>query len=323
MPEPTSGTTIQRPDLGVLAYEYNLAASQRGFIARELFPVFMTPEKTADYPMIPIESLLKKPADTKRAPRGAYPRNDYQFETGTYNTYDRGLEEPLDDVERKLYARFFDAEQVTTERIIDNMLREEEARVAAMVFNTANITNTASVTTEWSTAATCTPKTDVKTAKAALRLATGVEPDAMAISKTVFDNLLVCAELKNYLQYTSPHLMETEEMQRQLLARYLGLQKVVVGNALYDSAKKGKSFSLTDIWDDEYALLFKLPVNAMDLKDPVLGRTFIWDKDGAEEMIVETYREERIRSDVYRARNYLDQNFMFTGAGYLLSNITE
>ena len=323
MPEPTSSTAIQRPDLGLLAYEYNMTASQRGFIAREIFPVFVTPEKTADYPIIPIEALLKKPADTKRAPRSGYPRNDYQFEDGTYNTHDRGLEEPLDDVERKLYRRFFDAEEVATNRCVDGMLREEEARVAGMVFNATNIPNNGDVSIEWSKLATCTMKADVKDARSTLRLATGVDPDALAVSKTVFDNMLLAKEFKDYLQYTNPHLMETLEMQKIMLARFLGLEKLVVGNALYDSAKKGKPFSLADIWDDEYALLFKLPMNGKDLKEPVLGRTFIWDKDGAEEMIVEVYREEKIRSDIYRCRNYLDQNFMFKGAAYLLGNISE
>lgn len=322
MPEPTSTTAIQRPDLGILAYEYNLAASQRGFIAGAIFPDFETPEKTADYPIITIESLLKKPKDTRRAPRSAYPRNDWQFETGTYNTKDRGLEEPLDDVERKLYARFFDAEAVTISRIVDGMLRDKEARVASMVFNTSNITHTGAVGIEWSTKATATPKSDVKDAIATLRLATGVAPDSLAISETVFNNLLVVAEMKDYLQYTSPHLMENLEAQKSVLARYLGLKNVVVGNALYDTALKGKSYSLADIWDDEYALLFKSPGNAMDLQEPVLGRTFIWNQDGGREMIIETYREEKSRSDIYRARNYFEENFMFTGAAYLLSNIT-
>jgi hypothetical protein len=83
MARPTSATTVQRPDLGQVAYEYMLDASQRGFIGLDVLPIFEVPEQSADYPVIPIESLLKIP-DTKRAPRGNYNRGDYEFEMGIY-----------------------------------------------------------------------------------------------------------------------------------------------------------------------------------------------------------------------------------------------
>jgi hypothetical protein len=37
--------------------------------------------------------------------------------------------------------------------------------------------------------------------------------------------------------------------------------------------------------------------------------------------VTESYREEQTRSDIYRVRQYTDEAFVFTGAGYLLSNI--
>ncbi len=321
MPRPDSSTTIQRPDLGAIAYEYALEASHRGFIAEAIMPTFDVAEQSADYPVIPIEAMLKMPPSIRRKPRGGYQRGDYEFEDGTYSCKEYGWEEPLDDTERALYARFFDAEEVATMRAVDIVLRHREKRTADKVFNTSNLSSGA-VSTEWSTAATCTPKADVKDAKSTLRAATGIEPNAMAISKKVFDNLLICKEVKDYLQYTNPHLMATRELQRAILAQYLDLDDLFVGNAIYDAAKKGKSKSLTDIWDDEYALLFKTPNNAMNLREPILGRTFRWTADSPALLSVETYRQEEIRSDIYRVREQTDEAFVFTGAGYLLSNIT-
>jgi hypothetical protein len=37
---------------------------------------------------------------------------------------------------------------------------------------------------------------------------------------------------------------------------------------------------------------------------------------------LEQYREEKKRSEVYRARHDVAEAFVFKGAGYLLSNIT-
>src|SRR3990172_5609632 len=159
MQRQTSATTIQRPDLGVLVYEYMMDSANRGFICLDLLPSFDVMEQSADYPVIPFEALLKLQS-TARAPRGAYARGDYEFETGTYSCKENGWEEPVDDVERKLYRRFFDAEVVAALRAADIVLRPPEARVSAQGFNPANITQTSAVAIEWDTAATCTPRED-------------------------------------------------------------------------------------------------------------------------------------------------------------------
>lgn len=322
MPRPTAATTLQRPDLGAVAFEYMMDSTNRGFIGTQILPVFPVAEQSGDYPKIPTESLIKLPDSINRAARSAYQRGDYEFETGTYSCEEYGWEEPLDDSERKLYRRLFDAEMVAMMRAMDILLRTQEKRIAAAVFSTGNITNTGAVSTEWSTAATCTPKADVKDALSTHRLATGINANAMAISKKVFDNLMVTAEIKDYLQYTNPHLLANDEANRRLLAQYFGLEEVIVGSEMYDSAKKKVAMSLADIWDDEYALLFRKARNINDLREPTLGRTFLWEADSPSNIVTEQYREEQTRSDIYRVRQYVDEAFVFTGAGYLMSNIT-
>ncbi len=321
MPRPTSATTLQRADLGAIAYEYALEASQRGFIGLELLPIFDVPEQSADYPVIPIESLLKL-EETTRAARGSYNRSDYQFETGTYAAVEYGWEELVDDVEAALYRRYFDAEEVAVRRAVDILLRGQEARIAAAVFNTSNITGTASVTTEWSTAATATPRADVNTAKAAMRAASGLIPNVMAMSYKVFRNAMMTSEITTAFRYTNPIEIGGEEAQKSILAQYFGVGKVLVGDAIKSTAKKGQSFSLSDIWDDEYVLLARVSSGGQDLREPCLGRSFLWTGDSPQNLVTETYREESKRSNVYRVRHNVDEAFIFTGAGYLMANIT-
>lgn len=322
MPNPTSGTTIQRPDLGALAYEHTLDATSRGFIGFEVMPVFEVPEQAADYPVIPIESLLKVPS-TKRAKRGAYPRGDWEFETNTYSCEEYGFEEPVDDVEAKLYARYFDAEEVGMEIAVDHIMRDHEKRVAAIAQDTSLAIGSASVTNEWDDAANATPKGDVKTAVQAMRAASGVVPNAGIMSLKVFENLMVTAEIKNYLQYTSPHLVEGAEAQRRMLANYFGLSRILIGGGIEDTAKKGQSFSLADIWDDEYFSLARLSDGGNRLREPVLGRTFLWTADSPQTATVESYREEQIRSEIIRVRENVDEAIIFSGALYILDNITS
>lgn len=321
MPRPTSATAALRPELGVIAYEYMLEAAQRGFIGLQVLPLMEVPLQSSYYPYIPIESLLKMP-DTKRAARGNYNRSDWEFGTKNFSCKENGWEELIDDNERALFSRFFDAEVVATQRAVDIVLRAQEKRIADAVMSTGNITATSNVGTEWSTVATCTPYADIKTAKAAMRAASGLLPNAVIMTWVAAENVLASTELRNKLQYTTPIEFMSDQQKYQVLANYFGVGRCLVGNGIYDSAKKGKTKTLTDIWDDEYVLLAVLSSGGQDLKEPCLGRTFLWTGDSPSNVVTETYRDEPKRSDVVRVRHDTDEAFVFAGAGYLLGNIT-
>lgn len=319
MPRPTAATTIQRPDLGVLAYEAMLSPGD--FIADQIFPIFPTDLQTGDYPIIPVEAFLKN-KDTRRAPRSSYARDDYEFTTGTFACKDHGREEPLDDVEAAMYRRFFDGEVVAVERAIYKMKLAREVRVAAQVFNVANLTLTSAVAVAWDVAATCTPKADVDTAIQALLDARGIMPDTVVMNRKVARNVLRSKELKEYLQYTSPHLIETEQAQLDMLAKYFGVKRALMAKASVDTSLKAKTATLGSVWSDSYVAVVRLAQQVQDLREPCLGRTFLWTGDSPEMLVTEQYREEDIRSNIYRVRNNIDERFVFTGAGYLLSGVT-
>lgn len=320
MPRPDSVSTIIRPDLGAVAYEYLMDAPAQGFIGMAILPIFETVLQSAQYPIIPLEAILKT-KDTTRAARSNYQRDDYEFEMGNYACRDRGFEEALDDTERKMYANLFDAEEVATQRATNRVLRAQEKRIAAMLFNTSNLSHT-NVSVEWSTAASATPLADITIGKKAMRAASGLLPNVVAMGWSVFVNALNTAELKDAFKYTSPIELGGYEAQRRALAQYFGIGEVHVGGAVKDTAGKGKATTIADIWDDEYILLARTPEMPQDLKEPSLGRTFLWIEDSPESLVVESYREEKIRSDVFRVRHNVDECFVFKGAGYLLGNIT-
>lgn len=320
MARPTSATTVARPDLGAIAYEYMIGAGDRGFICLDLLPVFDVKEQSGNYPVIPIEALLKLQS-TSRAPRGNYNRGDWEFELGNYNCKENGWEEPVDDSEAKLYQRYFNAEEIATLRAVDILLRAQESRVAAKVFNTANITATADVAIAWGTASTAVPRANIMAGKLAMRAASGLDPNVVAMSRKVFDTLMMTAEVTSAFRYTNPIEIGGYDAQKRLMAQYFGVDRVLVGGAIKDGAKKGQAYSLADLWDDEYVGLFKVSGGGQDLRDPCLGRTFLWTGDSPQNVVTESYREEANRSNIYRVRQNTDEAFVFTGAGYLLGNI--
>jgi len=317
---PTSSTTVQRPDLGQIAYEYALEESRKRFIGLDVLPAFPVAEKSADYPKIPLEALLKLP-DIKRAPKSGYTRDDFNWETGTYNCEEYGFESPLDEVERKMYAYLFDAEKVATLRAMEVVLRWREKRIKDLLFNTSNF-SVHDVTTKWSDATSATPKADVKTGVDTIRDATGLEPNVFICSRSVFDNVMVTAEIKDYIKYTQAHLTLSFEAQKNLLAQYFGLEKILVGDAVYDAGKKGKATATTSIWGTEYGMVAKVATQGWNPKEPCVGRSMIWTADSPTDPVVEQYYEEQTRSDIYRVRHNTDEVLVFPAAAYLLGNLT-
>jgi len=286
----------------------------------QVLPVFKTPKREPDVPVVPREALIKLPSDLKREARGAYNRGDWEFETMTLRCEEYGWEEPVDDVERAMYSDYFSADEMAMRRATDILLRSQENTIEAAVFNATTFASyTGGVSTEWSTAATCTPKADVKAAIQTVRGNTGMNPTDIVFSLKVFENVMISAEIKAYLQYTNPHLLTGFEAQRQMLSAYFGLNVIVAG-PVYDSAKEGQAASVTDIWDDEYAMVFVKSTG--DLRSPGLGRTFIWSADSPENVNVESYREEQTRADIIRVRHHYVAKILKPEFGYLMSNIT-
>jgi len=287
-----------------------------GFMGLDILPVHGVPEKSADYPVIPNEAILKI-QNVKRAPGAAYNRSDWEFETKTYACEERGWEEPVERSNRNNLSRFFDLEVTATQRANQVIMRAQEYDIATLLFNATTFSGyTSSVTTEWSTI-TSTPRADIMT----IQQSSLLWLDSGACSMKVFMNLLKVTEFLNAFHPTQPIEKLPLTALRGVMAQYLGLNNLYVSNAKKDTAKKGQSTSGADIWDDEYFLLFHR-AQTMDMREPALGRTFLWEKDSPGMLTVDQYEEPQTDSNIYRVRHNCDEVVQFTGAGYLLSNIT-
>lgn len=319
--QPTTGTTVARQDLGALAYEYAIRESMIGLIGNAVLPIFNSPEASGQIPVIPAEAFLKL-QDTKRKARAGYPHSDWQFEMQTFDCSEHGWEEIIDDSEARLYARLFDAESVCLNRAMDALMRAREKRIADAVFNPttfASYTNAVSI--EWDDP-NSDPKTDVQTGFELIRKRVGKKPTDLIVSMKVCLNLMRNNRFKEASKYTVGSELLPFETQRQILSQYLGVN-VLVGEGVYDTTNKGKSLVAGDIWDDEYAMLAVLAKNPTDLREAALGRTMLWTADSPQIINVEMYRNEGIRSNVLRVRNFLTEKIQFAAAGQLLSNITS
>jgi len=316
MPRPS--TAAQRPDLAAVVHE--AVDKPNNFIGLQVLPIFKVEEQTGQYPVIPAEVMFSLP-DTRRTSRGAYPRSDWGWEWDNYATVENGFEQRVDDRDVKLYGRYFDAEKMAGIRAQRVVLRKQEKRVADMVFNASNFT-AHGVSHEWDDGENATPIDNVKTGRKAIHDAVGIEPNTLVIAYSTFLDLGLCDQIVDRIKYTQPSV-ERGDIKVDLLALAFGVERVVVGDALYNTAKKGQDASLSSLWSNEYAMLCVTDGSAMLGDTPNLGRTFLWTADSPSNCVVESYRDDVVRSDIIRVRHETDEEFISTDCAYLLSNITS
>jgi len=322
MPSPTSSLSTLRPDLATFQ-EFDLEMDRRGFIAQQVAPVIDVASQSGNFGKIPVEQLLQT-RTTSRAPGAGYARGDFTFEATTYSCEEHGAEEPVDDREAKMYASYFDAEQIATMRAYDAVLRNAEIRMATAIFNATTWTSyTTGVTNEWDDFTNAKPVQDVNTAVQAVWSQCGVWPNALVINKHVFKNLRLCDEVKEALEAAGAGQSSAQgNITAAQLATVFDLDYIIVAGSAKNTATEGQSVSFDKVWSDEYAMVCRVGVTA-DPREPCIARTFHWSEDGS--MIggtVESYREENRRSDIIRVRHDVDEVVMYTEMGHLLSNIT-
>ncbi len=322
MPSPSSSLATLRPDLSESFEEFDLEMQRAGYIASRVFPVVEVASQSGVFGKIPIEQLLQN-REVRRAPGAGYSRGQWKFTTDSFACQEYGAEEPVDDREAAMYANYFDAELIAARRAFDVVMRNAEQRVASLLFSTSTFSGkTSAVGTKWSTHASATPLDDVETAVNAVWSNSGLWPNALVISRKVFRHLRNCAQIIDRVKYQGFVDVRAGAITEAALAQAFDLDEIIVANAVKNTANEGQSASLASIWSDSYALVCRV-ARTNDFREPCLGRTFHWAGDGSSPNgVIESYREESIRSDVIRVRHDVDEKLLYVEAGYLLSNIT-
>ena len=325
MSSPSTSLATLRPDLAGSFQEFDLAMDAAGFIAHRVFPTINVAAASGKFGKIPVEQLLQQ-RDTARAPGSGYSRGNFTFTTDSFACEEHGAEEPVDDREAAMYAEYFDAELVATQRALASVLRNAEQRVADAVFNATTWTGsslTTAVTNEWDDFTNATPVDDVEAAVQAVYDNSGLWPNSLVINRKVFRNLRQCSQIRDRVTSSGAGSSGAiANITSQQLAEIFDLENIIVSGTTKNTATEGQSASLSPIWSGEYAMICKV-ASSQDIKEPCVGRTFHYTGDGSTaDGTVETYRDEAVRSDVVRVRHDVDEKRLFTEAGHLLSNIT-
>lgn len=324
MAQPTTNIFERREDLGMRFDEFDLAMNQNGFIGHRVMPIIPRGRSSGKFPRIKLEQYLQN-LNTARNPDGTYNRSKREFDDDNYDTKEYGLEAALDDRTMERYDDLIDAEVFEGQVIENSVLMDYERAVANLMFSTATFAGkTAALATPWSTIATATPVTDVDTAIDTIRLACGVKPNAVIMNDQVFRKAIRCAQVIDNLKYQGFQDARPGEISAQALAISLNVEQVIVAGGVYNTKEPGIAPVLADIWSKSYVLVARV-ATSRNPNERCVGRTIVWDREGAVEgdrmaVIAETYYEDARRGGVLRRRGDWGLKTLFLECGYLYSN---
>jgi hypothetical protein len=322
MPQPSGSLATLRPDLGASFEQFSLSDQYRMFGSTRILPTREVGKPNDTFGIIPLAQLAKR-QNTKRAPRAPYNRGNWTFTTATFDTTEYGWEEPVDDRESAMYADYFDSERIATERALFRVMLDFELDVAAVLQSATVFSGqTTARTAVWTNYANSKPATDVKAARLAVYLRTGMWPNAVAMSPRAFEWCIESAEIIDRLQGKGAGVQALPgEINAQALARVFNVDEVIVLGGSYDSANAGQAASIQEAWDDTFVQVFR-KARTDDFREPCLGRSWHWAQDGSMPAgVVESYRDETIRADVIRARRQMGFTVLYREMGQLITNL--
>lgn len=319
MPYPLGGLVL-RADLRGVVEEAFLQSTL--YIGPKVMPPMPVPARAGQYPKIKkaTGNLLRN--ETKaRAPGANYPRIIRAWENDNYNCQEYGMEAIVADDNNRDLSRFFDTESFETRRTMGQVQLAHEIRVASKIFAPSTFSLTTSQTAYTTTnLASFDIGMDLDTAKQQIQQR----------GENV-DNLTVVMSLNNFLRARQSTRLQNRirgtistdsqlTLDEQSMADALQVGRVLVGRAAYDTSLQGATTSMmSSIWSDTYCWVgsVNIPSGPEQYFNGGVGFTIFWEQD-ADIFQVESYREENIRSEIIRSRQYTDEKIVLAPGGQLL-----
>jgi hypothetical protein len=305
-----------RADLGEAFHEFTM--DEMTLIASDILPDYSVQTEDGTISVITRENMRTE--ETERADGGAFNRIDITGEDLAYLCANYGLEIPITDRERRKYVRDFQVELEKIAILRMRMQLSREVRVKDLIFNTTTWTGAALYTdrsgTPWDTITTDII-TDVSNAAEKVRANSGVKPNALIVGEAVAQDMTKNTGIKARFQQDA---LITVPLIRQNMVSIFGLTKLLVGDAVRNTADEGQTFVGADIWPSQYAMVARVaPGRASPLPTYCVGRTLRWrDMENNVEGAPEQYREVATKSEIYRVEDYLQEKVFDAYAGHLL-----
>lgn len=321
MPQPDVG------DVHVNSLLTNVSVAYRNglenFIADRVFPLVGVDKQSDIYPVYDRGNFFADEGTRMlRAPGTQAPTVGWKIDnTNLYfaNNYALGVEIP--DELRANADAVFNMDRDAVELLTDLQLIRRERSFAAKFMTTGVWGTDKTVDNKWSDYAGSDPFGDMEDGLDTVEAATGVRPNIIVMGAIVWRRLKhhpdFIDRIRGGATTTNPALFTP-----QMLANYLGVDRVLVGRALYRSSDENLTVTLARIMDDDLLMVYA-PATASTLRVSG-GYTFYWKPlNGNDIQFIRRGRHDRNRYDWIEAHSYYDQKLIDSLSGYFFPDVVD
>ena len=280
------------------------------FLWEKIAPTKESGEQSGTYFIYTRDYWFRRGKRAQRAATAPYERVDYGVGTDTFRSLEYGFEKALADVIKNA-SQTPESLEVRDNQFLTNLIEMElEIQVAAAAFITGVWGTSTNPTVQWSDYDNSDPIADIDAGKRTIRRNTGAAITSVFIGSLCWESLKEHPLLIEKYKYTQKGIL-TED----LVAAAFGVPELIVGDSVNNTANEGQTYVGADIWTDNALLLVR---NNPGLLVPNGATTFMWNERGNIPWAAETYREEKIRSDVQRVFSHWDIQIVSAQHGYML-----
>jgi len=297
MPNPTSGDVYVSNPLTNIAIAY---MQQGAYVAPLLAPVIPVEVQGGSFRTYNREDWLRSEAQ-ERAPGTESVGSGWRLGTSTYFARVYAVHKDVDDQTRANQQAPINLDRDATQWVTQQLLLKREQLVQTSLFGTGiwgtDRTGVAAAPSagqfiQFDQAAS-TPIPYIRAEQRLMQSTTGFRPNTLIIGAQVFDALMDNATILERIKYTQAGFIDME-----LLARAFGVDRVIVPEAIQNTAAEGLSGSYSFVFGKSMLLAYVNP-NPSPLT-PSAAYTFAWTGyTGAQAtgLRIKRFRLEQIASD--------------------------
>lgn len=287
---------------------------QNAFVSNKVFPTIPV-EKQSDKYFIYTKGDWFRDEAQLRAPATESAGSGYNLTTATYNTSVYAFHKDVDDQVRANADNPLNPDRDATSFITQRMLLRQEISWASEFFTTGIWATDTTPTNLWNDYTASDPIGDVETAKATILTSTGFLPNTMVMGYDVFRQLRNHPDIVDRVKYTS-----AENVTEDILARFFGVDRILVARAVKNSGLEGAATSMSSIVGKNAALYYVAP--SAGVLSPTAGYQFAWRgvSDGMGANIgITRFRMPELRADRIEAQMAWDYKVIAADLGYFFS----
>jgi len=319
MPQPTASDVHVNAPLTSISIAF--LQDQKEFIADQVFPMVPVQKQSDRYYVYDKDAWFRTDAQV-RAPSTESAGGGFTVDnTPTYYCAVRAFHKDVDDQIRANADPVINLDRDATEFVTRDLMLRKELDWASKYFTTGVWTGSSTGTdvtpgTLWD-AGGSTPIEDMRAELIATKRNTGFRANIVAMGEEVWNVLQDHPDFLDRIKYTQRAIVTVD-----LLAAVLGVDKVVIGGAVQNTANEGAADNLQFIFGKNVLLVYAAPRPSLML--PSGGYTFAWTglfgANAAGSRILR-FRMEHLKSDRVEGESAYDQKVVAAECGAFMSGV--